>query len=375
MHIYLDYNATTPVDEAVLAEMLPYFSTTFGNAASNTHAWGWKAAEAVKIARTRIADALGAAESEIVFTSGATEAINLAIKGVAEVYGADAPKIITTQTEHKAVLDTCAYLEAKGFEVVYLPVDAEGLVQIANLEAAIDDKTMLVCVMMVNNETGVIQPIRKIAEIAHAHGALMMSDCVQAMGKMALNVNEYGIDLMPISAHKLYGPKGVGALYVRRRSPRVRLEAQIHGGGHENNKRSGTLNVPGIVGLGKAVEIAEKNREREAVRIQALRDKLEQGLLAFDTVTRNGSAIHRLYNVSNLTLGEIPADTLMGRIPHIAFSSGSACTSALATPSHVLTAMGRSETAAYASIRLSLGRYTTEAEVDAVIVALGQFLR
>jgi cysteine desulfurase len=272
--IYLDYNATTPLDERVLAAMMPYLTQKFGNAGSNTHSWGWEAAEAVKLARRQVADAIHSDESEIVFTSGATEAINLAIKGVAEMYETLGNHIITCQTEHKAVLDSCAYLAEKGFEITYLSVDEKGLIDLKELQNALTEKTILVCIMLANNETGVLQPIKEIAEMVHQTQAIMMSDCVQAVGKIAVNVQALGIDLLPISAHKICGPKGVGALYIRRRNPRVRLIPQIQGGGQENNRRSGTLNIPGIVGLGKAIEIAENERENEGKRLELLRDKL-----------------------------------------------------------------------------------------------------
>lgn len=368
--IYLDYNATTPLDERVLAEMMPYLTQKFGNAGSNTHTWGWEAAEAVKMARTQVADAIHADESEIVFTSGATEAINLAIKGVAEMYESMGNHIITCKTEHKAVLDTCAYLSEKGFEMSYLSVDEKGRINLDELQNALTDKTILVCIMLANNETGVIQPIKEIAEIVHQTQAIMMSDCVQAVGKIAVNVQELGIDLMPISAHKFYGPKGVGALYVRRRNPRVRLIPQIHGGGQENNRRSGTLNIAGIVGLGKAIEIAEKEREADGIRLKTLRDKLENKLISNKAILVNGAQHSRLPHVSNLTFPGISAEKLIMKLPTFAMATGSACTSALQSPSHVLSAMGLSEKDAYSAIRISLGRFTTAEEVEKVIEGL-----
>ncbi len=371
--IYLDYNATTPTDERVLAEMLPYFSQKFGNAASNSHSLGWTASEAVKQAREQVAAAIGATPSEIIFTSGATEAINLALKGMAESYAAVGNHIITCQTEHKAVLDTCAYLEEKGLNITYLPVNENGLIDLQELKNAFTPQTFLVCIMYANNETGVLQPIAEIAEITHEKGAIFMSDCVQAVGKIPMNVQDLGIDVMPLSAHKCYGPKGVGALYIRRRSPRVSMTALLHGGGHEKGLRSGTLNVPGIVGLGKAIEIGV-NDFSQAVFLQKMRDNLEEKLLAFPQVLRNGDKDLRLPHVSNLSFGSHKADTFIMKMPQIALSTGSACTSALISPSHVLAAMGFSDERCYASIRFSLGKYTTQAEIDKVVESISAYL-
>lgn len=366
--IYLDYNATTPTDERVLAEMLPYFSQKFGNAASNTHSFGWEASEAVKQAREQVAAAIGAVSSEIIFTSGATEAINIALKGIAEMYAEVGNHIITCKTEHKAVLDTCAYLEEKGLNITYLDVNENGLIDLTELENAFTPQTILVCIMYANNETGVLQPIQAISEITHQKGAIFMSDCVQAVGKIPVNVQDLGIDVMPISAHKVYGPKGVGALYIRRRNPRVALTALLHGGGHEKGLRSGTLNVPGIVGLGKALELATTEMESFPF-LGDLRNHLENSLLQIPDVSRNGDANLRLPHVSNLSFGKVKADSLIMKLPNIALSTGSACTSALISPSHVLAAMGFSEERCYASIRFSLGKSSTMAEIEATIQA------
>lgn len=365
--IYLDYNSTTPVDDRVLKTMLPLFSEKFGNAASRTHALGWVAEEAVKIAREQVAQLINCSEQELVFTSGATEAINLAIKGVFEAYQTKGKHIVVTATEHKAVLDTCKALEKKGAEITYLPVDREGLIDLNQLNNSITQSTILVCVMFANNETGVFQPIEQIAAIVHAKGSIFMSDATQAVGKINVDVQAEGIDLLCLSAHKFYGPKGVGALYVRRKDPRVALVAQIHGGGHERGLRSGTLNVPAIVGLGKACEIAKAEMWDDAQRISKLRTLLEQSLLDSDGVFVNGSQKNRLPNVANLSFTGIKADSLITKLPDIALSTGSACSSAIAEPSHVLTAMGLSQEQAYSAIRFSLGKYTTEEEVKFVI--------
>ncbi|HWY38328.1 MAG TPA: cysteine desulfurase family protein [Bacteroidia bacterium] len=369
--IYLDYNATTPVDQKVLEAMLPYFAEVFGNAASKTHPHGWKAAAAVDLARKQVADLIGCEDNEIIFTSGSTESCNLAIKGVFEKYQSKGRHIITVATEHKAVLDTCAALEKKGAEVTYLPVSPEGVIDPDELKRYISDKTILVCVMLANNETGVIQPLKEMAEIAHAHNVVVFCDATQAAGKMHIDVNELGVDLLCISAHKFYGPKGVGALFVRRKSPRVVLQAQIDGGGHEKGLRSGTLNVPGIVGLGKACEIAKAEMWDNNSQISALRAKLEHYLLDISGVRINGSTKHRLYNTSNICFTGIKADSIITKInTKICVSSGSACTSALAQPSHVLKAMGLSDEDSYSSIRFSLGKYTTENEIEETIALL-----
>jgi len=358
--IYLDYNATTPVDERVLQKMLPYFSQKFGNAASKTHAAGWIADEAVKYARKQVADFIGAVEQEIIFTSGSTEAINLAIKGVFEAYRNKGNHIIAVKTEHKAVLDTLENLEKKGANISLLNVDKNGLIDLNELEEAITEKTILVCVMLANNETGVMQPIKAISEIVHKKNSIFFCDATQAIGKIPVDVNHYGIDLMCISAHKFYGPKGVGALYVRRKNPRVSLIAQIVGGGHERGLRSGTLNVPGIVGFGEACAICNFN---EYDKIKLLRDEFENRMLQIKDVFVNCKDSLRLPNTSNITIKGIKADALISRIPDIAIATGSACTSALPRPSHVLTAMGLSAEDAYGSIRISIGKYTTKEEI------------
>lgn len=365
--VYLDHNATTPVDERVLEVMLPYFTERFGNAASRTHAFGWTADEAVKRARKQVADLINCLDQEIIFTSGSTEGINLAIKGVFDNYQTKGNHIVTVATEHKAVLDTCKALEERGAEVTYLPVNKEGLIDLQQLNNSITDKTILVCVMYANNETGVIQPIKQIAEIAHSKGSIMMCDATQAIGKLPVDVQVEGIDLLCMSAHKLYGPKGAGALYVRRRGPRVSLLAQIHGGGHERGVRSGTLNVPGIVGLGKACELAKEEMPGNAARMAVLRDKLESKLLELGDVIINGSTKYRLPNTTNLSFKGISSDALITRIKSIAVATGSACTSALIEPSHVLKTMGIPDELAYSSIRFSLGKDTTEADIDLAI--------
>ncbi len=362
--IYLDYNATTPVDQRVLDAMLPYFSEKFGNAASKTHAFGWIAEEAVKQTREQLANMIHAEPGELVFTSGATESINLAIKGVFESYHSKGNHIVTVATEHKATLDTCKRLERHGASVTYLPVNKEGLIDLAELENAITDKTILVAVMYVNNETGVIQPIKKIAEIVHRKGSLFMSDATQACGKMKVDVQEDHIDLLCLSAHKFYGPKGAGALYVRRKDPRVTLTSLIDGGGHEKGLRSGTLNVPAIVGFGKACEIATVEMEADEKRISFLRDFLERELLELGNVFVNGSVNHRLYNVTNLSFEGVRADSLISELKDVAVSTGSACSSAIPEPSHVLKAMYVNDELAYSSLRFSLGKFTTEEEIQ-----------
>lgn len=347
-----------------MEEMMPFFGEMYGNAASRTHSFGWQAEEAVKIARERIATLIGALPEEIIFTSGATESDNLALKGVAELYAGKGDHIITLATEHKAVIDTCDYLEKIGKQVTVLGVNAEGLIDLAELEAAMTPQTVLVSVMMANNEIGVVQPMAEIAEIVHRHGSILMSDATQAVGKIPTNVHETGIDLMAFSAHKMYGPKGVGALYVRRRNPRVRLAPQLHGGGHERGFRSGTLNVPGIVGLGKAAELCGAEMEAEALRMAGMRDQLENALLQMPCVSVNGSRTHRLPQVSNLSFQYVDADALIMAMRGIAVSTGSACTSASIEPSHVLQALGLPDDDAYASIRFSLGRFTTEKDIE-----------
>lgn len=361
--VYLDYNSTTPLDERVFEAMLPYFQSRFGNAASRTHAYGWEAEEAVKIARESVAGLIGARPEEIIFTSGATESNNLALKGVAEMYARKGDHLITVATEHKAVLDTCAYLEKVGKRITYLPVDKGGRIDLEGLDAAMTPETVLVSVMYGNNETGVVQEMEKIAEIVHRHGSILMSDATQAVGKIPVNVDNSGIDLMPFSAHKMYGPKGVGALYVRRRNPRVTLSPQLHGGGHERGFRSGTLNVPGIVGMGAAAAICGQNLEAEGKQIKALRDQLEAGLLEISESFVNGYQGNRLPNVTNMSFSFVEAEALIMAMRDLAVATGSACTSAAIEPSHVLKAMGLGDDDAYASIRFSLGRFSTEKDI------------
>lgn len=363
--IYLDYNATTPVDPRVLEAMLPFFTERFGNAASRTHAFGWSAEEAVTISREAVAKLIGAEPEEIIFTSGATEACNLALKGVFESYASKGNHIITCATEHKAVLDSCRHLEKLGAKVTYLPVNANGLIDLQQLEAAISEQTILIAIMYANNETGVLQPVAEIGALAKKHGVLFFSDATQAVGKIPVQVQLKDIDLMAFSAHKMYGPKGTGALYVRRRNPKVRLTAQQDGGGQERKMRSGTLNVPGIVGLGKACELAAVEVQQEATRLGALRDRLESELLSSGNVRVNGGDARRLSHVSNLTFSGVESEGLLLRLAKdIALSSGSACTSATLAPSYVLKAMGLSDEAAYGSLRISLGRFTREAETE-----------
>lgn len=363
--VYLDNNATTPCDPRVVEAMLPYFSKNFGNAASRSHAYGWQAAEAVDQAREQVASLTGADSSEIIFTSGATEAVNLAIKGVAERYAVKGNHIITTLTEHKAVLDSCKHLETQGVEVSYLAGGADGRIDPANLEAEIRPSTILVAIMVANNETGVLQPVSEISAITRRHGILFFTDASQATGKIPVNVNKPQVDLMAFSAHKMYGPKGIGALYVRRRNPRVSLTAQQDGGGHERNMRSGTLNVPAIAGFGKACALAELELREEATRLQTLRDRLEQSLTQLDEVYINGSTEHRLPHVTNLSFGNLEAGALIAALQmDIAVSSGSACTSASPEPSYVLKAMGVADEQAFSSVRFALGRFTTEEEME-----------
>ena len=364
--IYLDYNATTPVDERVLSEMLPFFTEHFGNASSNTHAVGWYAQGAIEKARQQVADFIGAESSEIVFTSGATEAINMSLKGVFEAYQTKGNHIITCKTEHKAVLDTCAYLEEKGAIVTYLNVDREGRIDLDELKESFTDKTILVAIMAANNETGVLQDLEKIAEITHQHEAIFFSDTTQMAGKLPIDVNEMGLDICCISAHKLYGPKGVGALYLRRKNPRVNLIPLLHGGGHENHKRSGTLNVTGIVGLGKACEIAKNDFWDDNMNISKVRGYLEHQLLEIQDLTINGSTRYRLYNTSNLYFPKLKDGSFV--FSHIknqyAVSLGSACTSANAEPSHVLMAMGLKKEESENCIRFSFGKKSQKEEVE-----------
>jgi len=365
--IYLDNNATTPMDPRVLEAMIPYFTQKFGNAASRNHAFGWAAEEGIDYAREQVAKLIGATEKEIIFTSGATEADNLAIKGVFEMYKDKGNHIITCVTEHKAVLDACKHLEKLGASVTYLPVKEDGLVDLQELENAFTDKTILVAIMYGNNEIGVIQPIKEISAITHKHGALFFTDATQACGKIPVDVNADGIDLLAFSGHKMYGPKGVGALYVRRKNPRVKVTAQMDGGGHERGMRSGTLNVPGIVGFGKACELARLEMDEEAKRLSALRDKLESSLKTLEESYVNGNVEHRLPHVANISFKYVEGEGLMMAMKDMAVSSGSACTSASLEPSYVLKALGLSDDLAHSSIRFGLGRFTTEEEIDFAI--------
>ncbi|WP_066839771.1 IscS subfamily cysteine desulfurase [Rufibacter ruber] len=365
--IYLDNNATTPMDPRVLEAMLPYFTNHFGNAASRNHPFGWAAEEAVDYAREQIAALINCNPKELIFTSGATESDNLAIKGVFEMYASKGNHIITATTEHKAVLDTCKHIEKLGGQVTYLQVNSEGLINLEELEAAITDKTILISIMYGNNEVGVVQPIREIGRIAKKHGVLFFSDATQAVGKIPVDVEADGIDLMAFSGHKMYGPKGVGALYVRRKNPRVKVTAQMDGGGHERGMRSGTLNVPGIVGLGKAAEICRTDMESDTARIVAMRDRLERELLTMEESYLNGNKEHRLPHVSNISFKYVEGEGLMMGVKDIAVSSGSACTSASLEPSYVLKAMGLSDDLAHSSLRFGLSRFTTEEEVDFAI--------
>jgi cysteine desulfurase len=369
--IYLDNNATTPVDPRVVDAMLPYFYEKPGNAASRSHPFGWIAEEAVDYAREQVASLISADPKEIIFTSGATESDNLGIKGVFEMYASKGNHIITTRTEHKAVLDTCQKIEKSGGQVTYLEVGPDGLIDLEALKAAITDKTILVCIMWANNETGVIQPMKEIGAICAEKGILFMSDATQAVGKIAVNPRETGVHIMAFTSHKMYGPKGVGALYVSRKNPRVKVTAQMDGGGHERGMRSGTLNVPGIVGFGKAAEIARKEMAADAERLSALRDKLEKGLCQLEETYVNGNKGHRMPHVTNISFKHVEGEGLMMTFnQNIAVSSGSACTSASLEPSYVLVAMGLGDDLAHSSIRFSLGRFTTEEDVDFAIEAV-----
>lgn len=365
--IYMDNHATTPMDPRVLEAMLPYFMEKFGNAASRNHPFGWTAEEAVEEARERIARLVGATAKEIIFTSGATESDNLAIKGVAEMYREKGNHIITAVTEHKAVLDTCKRLEKYGYRVTYLPVQKDGLIDLEELKRAIDTKTILVTIMAANNEIGVLQPWAEIGKICRERGVLFHTDATQAVGKVAVDVNKHNIDLMSISAHKMYGPKGVGALYVRRKNPRVQISAIIDGGGHERGMRSGTLNVPGVVGLGKACALASEDMAQEATRLASLRDRLKDRILGrLDEVYINGSMEHRLPGNLNISFAYVEGESLLMGINDVAVSSGSACTSATLEPSYVLKALGTGDDLAHSSIRFGIGRFNTQAEVDYV---------
>jgi cysteine desulfurase len=363
--IYLDNHATTPVDPAVLEAMMPYFTMHFGNAASRNHRFGWTAEEGVEKARMQIAQMIGANPKEIVFTSGATESNNLAIRGIAEMYQSKGNHIITTVTEHKAVIDTAKYLETKGFQITFLPVDKYGMVNLESLKAAITDKTILISIMAANNEIGTINPMAEIGTIAKERGIIFHTDAVQAVGRIPVNVDTWKVDLLSLTAHKIYGPKGIAALYVRRKNPRVRISPIVFGGGHERGMRSGTLNVPGIVGFGKAAELVMKLLPEESKRVQGMRDRLHSEILKqLDEVTLNGHPEKRLPNNLNLSFAYVEGEALMMAIPEIAVSSGSACTSASLEPSYVLKAIGVGEELAHSSIRFGLGRFTTDAEID-----------
>lgn len=362
--IYLDYNATTPVDERVVETMLPFFANIYGNAASNNHFYGWQAAEAVQIAREQVASLINANPKEIIFTSGATEAINLAIKGIYNAYQKKGNHIITCTTEHNAVLDTCTFLEKKGAKINYIPVHKNGEINIQLLEESIQPSTILIAVMYANNETGVIHPIKKIAALAKEKGIVFFSDATQAIGKISVNVQEDNIDMMSVSAHKIYGPKGVGALYIKSKTPRIQLEPLIHGGGHENNIRSGTLNVPGIVGFGKACEIC-MNEFSVNDSIEKLRNQFEKNLIAIKECFINGSNASRLPNTINIVFKDVDKNRMLSALTKkIAISTGSACTSANPQPSHVLKAMGLNDVLASLAIRISIGRFTSEEDIN-----------
>lgn len=374
--IYLDYHATTPVDPEVFKTMAPYFTDVFGNAASRNHEYGWTAEAAVEKARKQVAHLIRATEKEMIFTSGATESNNLAILGVAEMYREKGNHIITTPIEHKAVLDTCHYLEKKGYEVTYLPVDQYGRVSGEQVRAAIRPETILVSVMTANNEIGTLNPIAEIGKVCKEKGVLFHTDAVQAAGKIPIDVERMAVDLVSLSAHKMYGPKGVGALYVRRRNPRVRLAEQMHGGGHERGMRSGTLNVPGIVGFGKAAEVAERVMADEYGRIQRLRDRMWDAIrIELDEVYLNGHPTERIPNNLNISFAYVEGESLMMGMKELAVSSGSACTSASLEPSYVLKAIGVGEDLAHTSIRFGLGRFTTDEEIDFAIKKVVQTVR
>jgi cysteine desulfurase len=367
MRVYMDNHATTRVDPRVFDAMKPYFTEVFGNAASKNHSFGWEAEEATEKARKQMADLIGATAKEIVFTSGATESNNLALKGIAEMYAERGNHIITQVTEHKSVLDTCKRLEKQGVRVTYLPVKQGGLIDVNQLRDAITEKTILISIMYANNEIGVVQPMKEIGEIAKEKGVLFHSDAAQAVGKIPIDVNSDGIDILSITAHKLYGPKGAGAMYVRRRNPRVQITAQMDGGGHERGMRSGTLNVPGIVGLGAACEIANQEMPEESKRLGSLRDKLKDRLLRdLDEVYINGSLEHRLPQNLNVSFAYVEGESLLMGIKDIAVSSGSACTSATLEPSYVLKALGTGDDLAHSSIRFGIGRFNSEEEIDYV---------
>jgi cysteine desulfurase len=365
--IYLDCHATTPVDERVMAAMLPFFTTYFGNPASNSHQYGWEAETAIHQAREILAGAINATSNEIVFTSGATEANNLVIKGVAEAYVNQGRHIITVETEHNAVLDPCRYLRSLGFDITFLSVQPDGLIDLDELEAAFRPDTILVSVMAANNEIGVLQPLAEIGQRCHERGVLFHTDAAQAIGKIPLDVEALQIDLMSLTAHKVYGPKGIGALYVRRRNPRVQLAPQLHGGGHERGMRSGTLYTPQIVGFATAVQLALESMETETARIRTLRDRLWNQLNQLNGIVLNGHPTQRLASNLNLSVAGVDGQSLiLGLQSTVAVSAGSACTSAKRAPSHVLQALGRSDDLAFASLRFGVGRWNTEAEIDHV---------
>src|SRR6184192_534643 len=365
--IYMDNHATTPLDPRVLEEMLSYFMEKFGNAASRNHSFGWAGEEGVETARERVAKLIGATTKEIVFTSGATESDNLAIKGVAEMYREKGNHIITAVTEHKAVLDTCKRLEKYGYRVTYMPVQKDGLIDLDDLKRAMDDKTILVSIMYANNEIGVLQPVAEIGKLCHERGVIFHTDATQAVGKVPVDVIKQNIDLASISGHKMYGPKGVGALYVRRKNPSVQISAIIDGGGHERAMRSGTLNVPGIVGLGKACAIATEEMPHESCRLAGLRNRLKDRIMnRLDGCYINGSMEHRLPGNLNVSFGHVEGESLLMGINDVAVSSGSACTSAMVEPSYVLKALSVGDDLAHSSIRFGIGRFNTETEVDYV---------
>ncbi|WP_075792496.1 IscS subfamily cysteine desulfurase [Massilia putida] len=367
--IYMDYSATTPIDPRVADKMIPYLREQFGNPASRSHAYGWSAEAAVEEARAQVASLVGADPREIIWTSGATESNNLALKGAAQFYKSKGKHIITVKTEHKAVLDTVRELERQGFEATYLEPQDNGLISLEQLEAAIRPDTILVSVMFVNNEIGVIQPIKEIGELCRKKGIIFHSDAAQATGKVEINLEELKVDLMSFSAHKTYGPKGIGALYVRRK-PRVRLEAQMHGGGHERGLRSGTLAPHQIVGMGEAFRIAKEEMDTELARIKALRDRLAKGLLEIEEVYINGDMEHRVPHNLNVSFNFVEGESLIMAVKDIAVSSGSACTSASLEPSYVLRALGRSDELAHSSIRFTIGRFTTEEDIDFAVKLL-----
>jgi cysteine desulfurase len=371
--IYFDNNATTPIDKRVLDAMLPFLTDNFANS-NSTHYFGFTANEAVKKARSQVADLIGAEENEIIFTSGSTEAINIALKGVAESYSSKGKHIITVSTEHYAVLETCKHLESKGYEVTYLPVSKNGLIDLTDLKNSLRADTILVSVMYVNNETGVIQPIKEIASLSHEVGALFMSDTTQATGKIEIDVDSLGIDLLCMSAHKMYAPKGVGALYVRQRFNRVKMPVYIHGGGHEQGVRSGTLNVAGIVALAKACEIAQEEMKQDAETISELRDELENKLLNIEGTFVNGKTENRIFNTTNICFRGSDANVMIGKMKNVAVSNGSACSAAVVKPSHVLLASGLSEDDAFASIRFSLGKFNNREEIKIVFQTIHQTL-